>query len=133
MNHINKTYEELCRIAPAEEPARQQFFIERCRELLDGKERDSASPAKTFHIETYGCQMNAKDSEKLSGILKKCGMQETDSEQADLVLYNTCTVRENANQKVYGHLGYVHSLKKKNPGMMVALCGCMMQDRKSVV
>ncbi|RGZ01484.1 tRNA (N6-isopentenyl adenosine(37)-C2)-methylthiotransferase MiaB [Clostridium sp. AM58-1XD] len=132
MNHINKTYEEICRIAPAEEPARQQFFIERCRELLDGKERDSASPAKTFHIETYGCQMNAKDSEKLSGILKKCGMQETDSEQADLVLYNTCTVRENANQKVYGHLGYVHSLKKKNPGMMVALCGCMMQEKQVV-
>ena len=76
--------------------------------------------------------MNAKDSEKLCGILRQAGFTEVDTEQADLVLYNTCTVRENANLKVYGHLGYVHSLKKKNPGMLVALCGCMMQEPEVV-
>ena len=72
--------------------------------------------------------MNARDSEKLSGILEQAGLKEVDSEHADFVLYNTCTVRDNANQKVYGRLGYLHTLKKKQPDMMIALCGCMMQE-----
>lgn len=72
--------------------------------------------------------MNAKDSEKLRGILRETGFSLTESEDADLVLYNTCTVRENANLKVYGHLGYLSNLKKKNPRMIIALCGCMMQE-----
>lgn len=80
-------------------------------------------------VVTFGCQMNARDSEKLSGILTKIGYQLTESEEeADLVLYNTCTVRDNANQRVYGRLGYLNSLKKKNPGMRIILCGCMMQE-----
>ena len=76
--------------------------------------------------------MNARDSEKILGILQTIGYEETDSEQADLVLYNTCTVRENANNKVYGRLGYLHSQKKKNPDMMIGLCGCMMQEPEVV-
>ena len=73
--------------------------------------------------------MNARDSEKLSGILVKIGYSLTESEEeADLVIYNTCTVRDNANQRVYGRLGYLNSLKKKNPHLRIILCGCMMQE-----
>jgi tRNA-2-methylthio-N6-dimethylallyladenosine synthase len=87
---------------------------------------------KTYHIETFGCQMNARDSEKISGILKQIGYIESDTEKADFVLYNTCTVRENANNRVYGRLGYLGKLKKSNPGMLIALCGCMMQEASAV-
>ena len=80
-------------------------------------------------VVTFGCQMNARDSEKLSGILVKIGYSLTESEEeADLVIYNTCTVRDNANQRVYGRLGYLNSLKKKNPHLRIILCGCMMQE-----
>ncbi len=80
-------------------------------------------------VVTFGCQMNARDSEKLSGILTKIGYELTEvEEEADLVLYNTCTVRDNANQRVYGRLGYLNSLKKKRPHMRIILCGCMMQE-----
>ena len=75
----------------------------------------------TCFISTFGCQMNAHDSEKLLGILLEAGFVEGTSEESDFVLYNTCTVRENANLRVYGRLGYLHSLKKKNPHMMIAL------------
>lgn len=132
MNCINKTFEELCQTAPIEEPARQQFFIERCRELLEAEKSNSGSGSRTFHIETFGCQMNARDSEKLVGILEAIGFVETDTEEADFVLYNTCTVRDNANQRVYGRLGYLNRLKQKNPHMMIALCGCMMQEETVV-
>ncbi len=78
--------------------------------------------------ETFGCQMNAKDSEKLIGILENIGFEMIGDESADLVFYNTCTVRDNANQRVYGRLGFVHNMKKKNPHKKIALCGCMMQE-----
>ncbi|MCC8046676.1 MAG: tRNA (N6-isopentenyl adenosine(37)-C2)-methylthiotransferase MiaB [Clostridiales bacterium] len=112
---------------PFEEPARQYFFIAKCREIV--KERSMESGRELLaNVTTFGCQMNAKDSEKLRGILLEIGFTMTESEDADLVLYNTCTVRENANLKVYGHLGYLSNLKKKNPRMIIALCGCMMQE-----
>ncbi|MCD7882326.1 MAG: tRNA (N6-isopentenyl adenosine(37)-C2)-methylthiotransferase MiaB [Lachnospiraceae bacterium] len=112
---------------PLEEPARQYYFMTKCREIV--KERSlEAGRELTANVTTFGCQMNAKDSEKLRGILREIGFSITDSEEADLVLYNTCTVRENANLKVYGHLGYLSNLKKKNPRMIIALCGCMMQE-----
>ena len=72
--------------------------------------------------------MNAKDSEKLLGILEQAGFKASEDEASDFVLYNTCTVRDNANQRVYGRLGYLNNLKKKNPNMIIALCGCMMQE-----
>ena len=72
--------------------------------------------------------MNARDSEKLVGILHQAGFTVIDSEKADFVIFNTCTVRDNANQKVYGRLGELNGYKKKNPGMKIALCGCMMQE-----
>ena len=76
-----------------------------------------------------GCQMNARDSEKLKGILLEIGAQEAPEDQADLVIYNTCCIRENAEQKVYGRLGYLKSVKRRHPGMKIALCGCMMQEK----
>ena len=86
----------------------------------------------TACVNTFGCQMNAKDSEKLLGILKEIGYQESNSEDSDFVLYNTCTVREHANIRVYGRLGVLKNSKDKNPDMIIALCGCMMQESEVV-
>lgn len=84
---------------------------------------------KTYHITTLGCQMNAHDSEKLAGILEARGFAyEPMEEQAGVVVYNTCCIRENAEQKVFGRLGYLKHYKQKNPEMLIALCGCMMQE-----
>ncbi len=110
-----------------EEAAKQLEFARILKESLD--ERKAAENREfTYHIETFGCQMNAKDSEKLAGILETIGYKETDSENADIVLYNTCTVRENANNRVYGRIGFLGKLKKKKPDMKIILCGCMMQE-----
>ena len=116
---------------PAEEPERQYYFMARCREWVLAFQQDHGRPPRAC-IQTFGCQMNARDSEKLLGILSQTGFEETDREEADLVLYNTCTVRDNANQKVYGRLGRLSVLKRKNPHMIIALCGCMMQERQAV-
>ena len=91
--------------------------------------KERADKPKTYYVVTMGCQMNARDSEKLVGILDEIGCVASETEEAaDLVIYNTCCVRENAEQKVYGRLGYLKSFKKKNPNMKIALCGCMMQE-----
>ena len=105
----------------------QLRFIELSRELLNNKKNEIGRDL-TFHVTTFGCQMNARDSEKLIGILKSIGYVEIESEDADLVIFNTCTVRDNANQKVFGKLGYLHGYKKKNPIMKIGMCGCMMQE-----
>lgn len=109
------------------EAERQKEIIRQCRQRITKIQEELGRPL-TYHISTFGCQMNFKDSEKLAGILEDLGYTETDTEKADFVLLNTCTVRENANQKVYGHLGILKNYKKKNPHMMIALCGCMMQE-----
>ncbi len=112
---------------PSSEPQRQYYFIELAKGLIAEKS-ERLRHQLTYHIVTLGCQMNARDSEKLAGILGQIGFVAADSEDADFVIYNTCTVRENANNKVYGRLGYLASLKKKHPHKMIALCGCMMQE-----
>ena len=82
-----------------------------------------------YYIETWGCQMNEEDSEKLSGMLKSIGYSKTDNlEEAGIIIYNTCCVRENAENKVFGNLGELKHLKKKNPDLIIAICGCMMQQ-----
>ena len=82
-----------------------------------------------FCITTFGCQMNAHDSEKIQGMLTKMGYTETDKEEdADFILYNTCCVRENAENRIFGKLGYLKKLKRDNPNLLIALCGCMMQQ-----
>ncbi|MCM1063700.1 MAG: tRNA (N6-isopentenyl adenosine(37)-C2)-methylthiotransferase MiaB [Eubacterium sp.] len=112
---------------PAEEPARQYYFMAKCREWVRVFEQKNGR-VPTACVTTFGCQMNARDSEKLTGILRQAGYEITDSENADLVIFNTCTVRDNANQKVYGRLGELNGYKRKNPDMKIALCGCMMQE-----
>lgn len=112
---------------PVEEPARQYYFMDIAKEYVAQLAEKKGAPL-TFHVTTFGCQMNARDSEKLVGILERIGYVEAPDEKADFVIYNTCTVRENANNKVYGRLGYLHGYKKKNPYMMIGLCGCMMQE-----
>lgn len=114
-------------IPPIEEPQRQYYYMAKCREIIKERELEYGRYLNA-NVTTFGCQMNAKDSEKLRGILEEIGYQQTEIEEADLVLYNTCTVRENANLKVYGHLGLLSNLKKKNPHMIIGLCGCMMQE-----
>ena len=113
------------------ETDKQKYYIEKCSELIAAKEQKLGRKL-TACVVTFGCQMNFKDSEKLMGILSQIGYQETDDEHADLVLYNTCTVRENANLKIYGRLGYLSKIKEKNPEMIIGLCGCMMQEPQVV-
>ena len=116
--------------APDSEPERQYFFLARAvRVMNELMGRTGLRP--TACIKTFGCQMNARDSEKLTGILKCVGykiLPEEEEEEADFVIYNTCTVRENANLKVYGRLGKLGHIKESRHDMMIALCGCMMQE-----
>lgn len=117
--------------APGKEPERQLHFINLCRQQVT-KEAERLGRPLTYCVTTFGCQMNSRDSEKISGILREIGYVESESEDADFVLYNTCTVRENANNRVYGRLGYLGKLKKSHPKKIIALCGCMMQEAATV-
>lgn len=117
---------------PEKEPERQYYYIERARGYV-ARLAETLGRTPTCCVTTFGCQMNARDSEKLAGILRDIGYREEPSEQkADFVIYNTCTVRENANMRVYGHLGQLGRIKKKKPHMMIGLCGCMMQEQEVV-
>ena len=113
------------------EALRQKEIIAGLKERFE-KEYKETGRKKTYCCVTFGCQMNARDSEKLSGILESIGYERVEDEDADFVIYNTCTVRENANLKVYGRLGTLKTLKEKHPGMLIALCGCMMQEPQVV-
>ena len=91
------------------------------------KEKYENAPA--FFIQNAGCQMNSLQTDTVAGIVKRMGYTEVSREEdADVVIYNTCTVRENANLKIYGHLGHLKSIKKKNPELKIILFGCMMQE-----
>ena len=114
-----------------EEADLQYKYLEKAKAYVAAKEQEKGRNL-TYCVQTFGCQMNARDSEKLVGILEQAGYVEAEDEHADFVIYNTCTVRENANNKVYGRLGYLSNYKKKNPDMMIALCGCMMQEPEVV-
>ncbi|HUY20872.1 MAG TPA: tRNA (N6-isopentenyl adenosine(37)-C2)-methylthiotransferase MiaB [Acidimicrobiales bacterium] len=84
--------------------------------------------ARTFHIRTFGCQMNVHDSERLAGMLIADGLEPAaDAEHADVVVLNTCCIRENADNKLYGHLGHLKSLRDRRPGMQIAVGGCLAQ------
>ena len=111
-----------------EECARQEDFIRKCQPYVEAL-GNKLGHTPTMFVRNFGCQMNARDAEKLRGILKCIGYAEAEEEEeADLILYNTCTVRDNANQKVYGRLGVLSTVKKKRPEVMIGLCGCMMQE-----
>ena len=130
----NKLFEEelinavdLEAVPPTEEPERQYYYIAKARKYVKELSEKLGRPLFA-HVTTFGCQMNARDSEKLAGILERIGYAETDTEDADFVIYNTCTVRENANLRVYGRLGQMKRTKQRHPDMLIALCGCMMQE-----
>ena len=131
MNTVDLDKINLSTEAPVQEPERQYYFMAKLRALVSEKSKKLGRPL-VASAQTFGCQMNARDSEKITGILEAVGYEITENEKADFIVYNTCTVRENANLKVYGHLGMMGHEKKKNPDMMIALCGCMMQEPQVV-
>lgn len=114
-----------------EELTRQLECIRIAKELVKERAERAGRPLK-YHVTTFGCQMNARDSEKLSGVLEECGyVYEEDELAADLVIYNTCTVRDNANQKLYGHLGSIGAVRRKRDDMIVGVCGCLAQEENA--
>jgi tRNA-2-methylthio-N6-dimethylallyladenosine synthase len=101
----------------------QKDYIEQIKQKIEGQNLK-------YHIITYGCQMNVHDSEKIAGMLAQMGYQEaTDEKDADLILFNTCCVREHAEQRVYGNIGALRSCKQERPNMLIGICGCMMQQK----
>lgn len=98
--------------------------IKNVRRLVTAEKR---TPLAFLH--TYGCQQNVADSERIRGLLREMGYGFTEQvQQADLILFNTCAVREHAELKVYGNVGALKSLKAARPEMLIILCGCMMQQ-----
>ncbi|MFW6090818.1 MAG: tRNA (N6-isopentenyl adenosine(37)-C2)-methylthiotransferase MiaB, partial [Actinomycetota bacterium] len=90
---------------------------------------------RTYEIRTFGCQMNAHDSERLAGLLEQAGYAPSSGDTpADVVVFNTCAVRENADNKLYGNLGHLAPVKQRRPGMQIAVGGCLAQkDRGEIV
>ncbi len=109
----------------------QEIYINELRKYADALKLKLGRPLY-YNVVTFGCQMNAHDSEKLRGILERAGYIEGNTEEEDVVIYNTCTVRENANNRLYGHIGRLRSAKEKNPHMIIGICGCMMQEKDEV-
>lgn len=130
-NEINWDSIDLRQPPPDIEPQRQYYFIKLLKNWFDGKVKEKGRKL-TCQVNTFGCQMNSRDSEKITGILKCIGYTEAGPGDADLVVFNTCTVRENANLKVYGRIGQLKKYKSKNPDMVTVLCGCMMQEKEAV-
>ena len=134
---INRDFENLIAEAdldspaPQAEPMRQAWFLARARALVRARS-EKEERNLTYRVETFGCQMNARDSEKIIGILKSAGFEEAPTEDADFLVYNTCTVRDNADQRVFGRLGRAGHIKRNRPGMKIAVCGCMVQEKTNV-
>ena len=104
-----------------EEKKRQQAFVLEIRDL--------PQCPKTYHVVTYGCQMNAHDSEKIAGILEMMGMTPAlKREDAEFVIFNTCCVRENAERRALGNVTWLKELRKDHPNLRIAVCGCMVQE-----
>lgn len=103
-------------------------------ELIDSPHSADQHP-RSYEVKTYGCQMNVHDSERLSGLLDDAGYVPADTEsQADVVVFNTCAVRENADNRLYGNLGRLAKVKEQHPGLQIAVGGCMAQkDRDTIV
>ena len=131
MNY-NIDFKEIFDHAPVEEPERQYYFMDRTRELVEMKKQYEGYAAH-FMVEVMGCQMSAKDGEKLQGILERCGYTMTDNDRdSDVILFSTCTIRENANMKLYGRVGRLKHQYENRPGMIIGITGCMMQEKDEV-
>lgn len=116
------------RVLPPEEMEKQQHWTEVCAAAL--RERFGEERPLLALVHSYGCQQNTSDGEKLMGMLAEMGFGFTEiPAQADLILYNTCAVRENAEVKVFGNVGELSHLKKSRPEILIGLCGCMMQQK----
>ena len=82
-----------------------------------------------YYTQTFGCQQNVNDTEKINGMLSEIGFQQTEDKwDADIIIYNTCAVREHAEQRVFGKIGELVQYKRKNPNLIIGICGCMMQQ-----
>ncbi len=113
---------------PPEETAKQRDYAARCAGMLT--ERFGEEHPLLALVHSYGCQQNTSDGERLMGMLAEMGFGFTeDPEQADLILYNTCAVRENAEVKVFGNVGELSHLKARRPELLIGLCGCMTQQQ----
>src|SRR4051812_32281085 len=94
----------------------------------------SHATARTYEVRTYGCQMNVHDSEPLTGLLEDAGyVAAPTGDDADVVVFNTCAVRENADNKLYGNLGHLAPIKARKPGMQIAVGGCLAQKDRSAI
>ena len=101
-------------------------------QILDNEVNIKSSFNKFYHIETYGCQMNVYDSELVAGELNKLGYKETDKlDVADVILLNTCSIREKAEETVHNRLDSLHYLKKNKPTLLIGVLGCMAQNLKN--
>ena len=88
-------------------------------------------PIALASVHIYGCQQNVSDGEKIKGMLQKMGFGFTeDQEEADFILFNTCAIREHAEDRIFGNVGALKYLKRRNPGLIIALCGCMMEQER---
>lgn len=113
---------------PQQELAVQREYCKKVQALLDLSYPPGYEPRAFVH--SYGCQQNVSDGEKLKGLLCAMGYVMTDKpEDADFVMYNTCAVREHAEQRVYGNVGALKNLRRRRPGMLIGLCGCMTQQK----
>ena len=101
---------------------------------IQDSDGDMLSEARTYEVRTFGCQMNAHDSERISGLLEEAGYTRAEAGSApDLVVFNTCAVRENADNKLYGHLGQLRAAKRENASLQIAVGGCLAQKDQSTV
>ena len=108
-------------VVKKEEMDRQKAFAEMVKEL--------PHRPRSYHVVTYGCQMNAHDSEKIAGMLEEMGMVPSDKrENADFVIFNTCCVRDNAERRALGNVTWLKEVRKQKPDMIIAVCGCMIQE-----
>ncbi|MDO4484609.1 MAG: tRNA (N6-isopentenyl adenosine(37)-C2)-methylthiotransferase MiaB [Clostridia bacterium] len=108
-------------VISAEEMQRQKDICETIRGM--------ENRPKTYHVVTFGCQMNAHDSEHIAGMLQDMGMTESvERDEADFVIFNTCCVRDNAERRALGNVSWLKTVRKRNPGLMIAVCGCMVQQ-----
>ena len=108
----------------------QEHYIDKLKEEND-QYYEVTGKRKKYLTETWGCQANENDSEKMAGILESIGyIASPNRQEADIIIFNTCLIRENAELKIYGHLGELSHLKKKNPDLLIAICGCMMQKEE---
>lgn len=116
-------------VVTAEQVVEQEVFMNKVKIYLS----DNNIIDNKYFVKTYGCQMNEHDSENLKGMFENMGYREaSDESEADIIIFNTCAVRENAEFKVYGNLGSLKQLKEKNKNLLIVICGCMMQQEHIV-